>query len=730
MITHNLVLNTGATLIVDVLAPKIFRLRLDTSGRFQPGGLERYRILNLDWPDCRVAINANQEETTTLTTDEAVLAVHTADGAWTLSRPDGAIILQTAAPPRGDDRTGFSLELKLSPDDQLFGFGDETRTCINKRGHKNVMAITNVTSYTPIPFVSCSRGWGLYLNTTWFHRFDAGATDPNCLAFHADRGMLEYFLFAADSPAEALKLYTSVTGPSYVLPKWSYGMTFVCDEREVRARDILYEAYEFRRQGIPCDVIGLEPDWMENHYDYTIDKKWSQKRFHIPFWLKGKNYGTFCSTLHQMGFKLSLWLCCDYDLSEYEEMLIHDGKLPKPMPAEDGDVADDIIKDPHFRPLSMDKLTKTGVPWFEHLKQFVDDGADAFKLDGANQVLYHPDRKWRNGMDDAEMHNLYPVLLAKQMNNGFTEHTSRRVQIFTPSGHAAIQRYAAIWAGDTGGGAKTIPALLNLGLSGQSNVCTDMQIFDLPGIHYGFFQALAQGFSWHMYNQPWFLPPERFAAYKFYANLRNQLTPYIYAAAHQAHQTGLPIMRTMPLAFPQHPEASQCLQQYMFGDAILVSAFTDQVFLPEGDWYDFWTDNIIRGPAWVKAEYPANRGGCLFIKAGAIIPMQEPTAYVGVATPELLTWHIYPGPDTDYTLYEDDGISMKYRDGDIAVTTVTGRATSDGYHVTIQPRRGRYDGMPAIRRHRFVAHSPNAVDIITPAPEQEEAAEATVKLKR
>ncbi|HOG49895.1 MAG TPA: DUF5110 domain-containing protein, partial [Lentisphaeria bacterium] len=108
----------------------------------------------------------------------------------------------------------------------------------------------------------------------------------------------------------------------------------------------------------------------------------------------------------------------------------------------------------------------------------------------------------------------------------------------------------------------------------------------------------------------------------------------------------------------------------------------------------------------------------------------EPTAYVGVATPELLTWHIYPGPDTDYTLYEDDGISMQYRDGDIAVTAVTGRATPDGYHVTIQPRRGCYDDMPAIRRHRFVAHSPNAVDIITPAPEQEEAAEAMVKPRR
>ena len=103
-------------------------------------------------------------------------------------------------------------------------------------------------------------------------------------------------------------------------------------------------------------------------------------------------------------------------------------------------------------PVYFDKLHKPGVPWFEHLKKFVDDGASAFKLDGANQICFHPDRKWKNGMEDYEMHNLYPLLYNKQMSLGFREYTGKRSMIYSAGGYAGIQRYSATWAGDTGGG--------------------------------------------------------------------------------------------------------------------------------------------------------------------------------------------------------------------------------------------------------------------------------------
>jgi len=148
---------------------------------------------------------------------------------------------------------------------------------------------------------------------------------------------------------------------------------------------VLYEAYQFRREDIPCDVIGLEPGWMEKRYDFCVDKRWHPERFHVPHWLPGKSKGGFTAALGNMGFKLSLWLCCDYDLSEYEEQQLGAATdADGPGASEHDD--DDVVKDPHFVPRYMDQITKQGEPWFEHLKQFVDDGAEAFKLDGANQV--------------------------------------------------------------------------------------------------------------------------------------------------------------------------------------------------------------------------------------------------------------------------------------------------------------------------------------------------------
>ena len=271
---------------------------------------------------------------------------------------------------------------------------------------------------------------------------------------------------------------------------------------------------------------------------------------------------------------------------------------------------DDIVKDPHFHPRYFDNVTKLGEPWFEHLKKFVDDGAEAFKLDGSNQICFHPDRKWKNGMDDAEMHNLYPVLLNKQMHKGYAEHTGgKRAMIYSAGGYAGIQQYSATWAGDTGGGAKPLVSGLNHGLSGHSNTSCDMQVWNPEGIHFGFFQPWCQILSWHQYNQPWFLGDRLLEIFKFYARLRYRLIPYFYSAAHTAARTGMPVMRAMPLVAPDDPKSDELLYQYMLGDAFLTCAFSKTLHLPKGMWVDYWTGKIVKGPVDLQCEYPQDRGG-------------------------------------------------------------------------------------------------------------------------
>ncbi|MEI8245701.1 MAG: TIM-barrel domain-containing protein [Lentisphaerota bacterium] len=706
-------LENKKSLRVDFVNPAVFRIRLSEDGKFKESGLNRYGIIKDESPEFKYEC-VQENGSVIIKTSDASLEISEANGAVSLLDSQGRLLVRETAVSKSSDGNGFNVGFGLEQDERLYGLGDIARDRIERRGQKGDVIVKNVACYLPIPFVMSTNGWAVFLNTTWYHHFDAGATDKDILSFSGTAGQLDYYLIAGKNLADILDKYTQITGKPHLLPKWGYGLTYVNDEREVRARDVLNDAYSFRREGIPCDMMGLEPDWMEKHYDYSTDKKWSETRFHIPFWLGKKSSGTFVGALNNMGFKLSLWLCCDYDLSEYEESLV--GHRQEEQHTDLQNLEDDIIKDPHFSPSYMDQITKPGVPWFEHLKKFVDDGADAFKLDGSNQICFHPDRKWKNGMEDAEMHNLYPLIYGKQMSLGYKEHTGKRAMIFTPSGYAGIQQYCASWSGDTGGEAKPLVSLLNHGMSGHSNVCTDMSVKNEAGIHFGFFQTLAQAFSWHHYNQPWFLGTKKQEMYKFYARLRYSLMPYIYSMAHGAARTAMPVMRAMPLAFPDDRKCDAFIYQYMFGQYFLVSAFADTVYLPEGRWVDYWTSKMIQGPVEIPVEYPENRGGALFVKAGAIIPMQEDCDFIGTNTPEKIIWDVFPHGHSSFELFEDDGETYNYLKGETAVTRAVCNMHDKKLEFNISPRKGSYFNMPKHRVHDIVIHlesKPEKVEVDT-----------------
>jgi len=698
---------------IDFISPSVFRIRMNSKNSFPEGGMVKYGIVNAKCQNhgIKKIIKGNRIE---FSSDNAKIIVDKKDGRVQLFGTTGTLLVQNDQPPMPGAEKGFELSFKLGPDERLYGFGDETRDKIQKRGHKNRMVVMNVSSYVPIPFVMSDKGWGVFLNTTMNHSFDAGATVSNQLSFNAEYGYIDYFLIAGKSMPDLLDKYTEITGKPTMLPKWGYGLTFVCDNWGVRARDVLYEAYEFRRQGIPCDVIGLENGhngWMGKYYDYSTEKEWNKENFDIPFWLKGKDYATFPAALKNMDFKLSLWLCCDYDFSEYEEMLLHGGKSGKKIVLESKSLESDLFKDPHFSPVYLDKDHKAGEPWFQHLKKFVDDGASAFKLDGARQICFYPDRKWANGMEDYEMHNLYPLLYSKQMNLGFREHTGRRPMIYTVAGYAGIQRYAATWAGDTGGGPRPLVSLLNHGLSGHSNVCTDMETNTEAGIHFGFFQSLSQLLGWHMYVQPWFLGEKKAAMFKEYAILRYKIIPYIYTMAHLASEKAMPMMRAMPLIYPEDRKCDKFIHQYMFGDAFLVSAFDSTVYLPKGEWIDYWTGKRWQGNQEIPAEFPKDKGGPLFVKAGAIIPTQAVKGSIGTDTPENIVWEIFPKGESKFTLIEDDGESYKYLEGKVARTFLECQESNEDIRITIHPRVGIYDKIPQKRTHGIKLYHPGKLTL-------------------
>ncbi len=620
----------------------------------------------------------------------------------------------------GEDNAGFDIQVALSGNERLFGLGDESRSCIMKRGRTALIKQENVRSYGPIPFVMSSRGWGLLINCTYAHIFDLGQSEPDILHIYSSAGSLDFFVFTGDDMRDALKLYTEVSGRPAMLPKSAYGLTFVMNE-DANARTLLDDALRFKERKIPCDIFGLEPSWMSVHYDDTTEKKWDPGRFSFPSWQPAGYYGSwsFIYNLNKMGYMLSLWLCITYDLFWKEESDTFDDKKQ--------DNTGAAIRDSHFDSgIRMDKVTKKGECWFDHLKKFVDNGAEAFKLDGSSQVIPFPDRLWAGRYTDDEVRNIYPLVYARQMKEGYEDYTGKRAMINTCGAYAGIQQYAATWAGDTGCTPDVLVSLMNFAMCGHSNASFDMTADDITKIHFGFLAPWTQHQGWANWLYPWYLDEKTEDAYRYYAQLRSSLFPYIYSNAHNAYETAFPLLRPLSLVYPDTDRYDHALNEYMFGDSFLVSVFDDHLILPgEDDWYDYFTGIKHGGGTVMDYIPPENRGGALFVKAGSVIVTQDWVQSLRGCSPDRLYIHVYPGKNACFTLYEDDGETRAYEKGGFAFT----RIELEGEELIIRRREGGYTGMKRVTSFNVVLHKDDGALVTHPVTADEhESGDVTVRL--
>ena len=685
--------SNGKLFEIRVIDDGIFRFRTAFNSGFTETLLSRYNILNERGEieaDC-----AENDDSFSVTSNGIGLIVDKHTGSLTVTGTKAPVTFDFDG-FNGKEYTnrGFTINVTLDKDERLFGLGDESRTNIARRGTESRLDIRNIASYGPIPFIMSSNGYGILLNCTYANTFDIGKSDPDKMVIASHKGTIDFYLFVSTSYklTDILNKQSEIAGKPLMMPKSFYGYTFVLNE-QTNAREMLWDCLMFRREGIPCDMVGLEPQWMSKHYDRSINKKFDDDRFYLPGWLPQNQSGpeTFFYSLRQMGFKFSLWLCQDYDLLFEEERQAGElaKKLNKEYTFEGASILDEHLACPNYQ----DWVTKRDEPWFEHLKKFVDNGASAFKLDGAWQVNDHPDRLWGGKYFDDEVHNLYPVLYVKQMMQGFRDYTDgRRAIIYTPCMYAGSQQYCASWAGDTGGGYDTVVAMLNYGLSGHANVTADMEATIPEGIHYGFFMPWVQQLGWRNWNQPWFLGEELESMIRYYAKLRSSLFPYIYSTAYQAATRSIPIARSLSLIYDDHPEYDYVTNCYMFGDSILIGVFDMNITLPEGKWYDYFTGEIYEGGRAIQYKIPEGRGGAMFIKCGSIIPTMEPCDYVEKFKGNKYTLNIYHGNDATFSLYEDDGLTYDYQNGAYATTDISIRNRSKGFDLTVNKRAGSFDG--------------------------------------
>jgi alpha-D-xyloside xylohydrolase len=124
---------------------------------------------------------------------------------------------------------------------------------------------------------------------------------------------------------------------------------------------------------------------------------------------------------------------------------------------------------------------------------------------------------------------------------------------------------------------------------------------------------------------PWAFGDEAVEVTRAFARLKNSLMPYLWGAAVQAHAEGIPVLRAMVLEFPDDRTCAYLDRQYMLGGDLLVApVFCDdgdvEVYVPAGEWTDWWDGGTVRGPGWVRQRHGFGSLP-LLVRPGAVIAL-------------------------------------------------------------------------------------------------------------
>jgi alpha-glucosidase/alpha-D-xyloside xylohydrolase len=543
----------------------------------------------------------------------------------------------------------------------------------DRRGHVDSMVsgqggyeLATHGARVPIQFLIGTGGWGLIVHAP-FGAFDLSGDKGRLRAFKQDAALtLDVFVIAADQPAEILREYAKITGLPEMPPMWSFG--YQQSHRTLDAPEqILAEAQTFREKNLPCDAMiylgtGFCPNgWNTNNGEFS----WNARAFPDP--------GKAIEQLHRDHFKVVPHIVLE---GHRLTGTVNDACSATPLPS--GRTPDG--KWPPDRQVSC--------YWPFH-KPLVDLGVDGW---------------WPDQGDDLDP----PSRLARirmYYEGQQTYRPNQRVYALHRNGYAGMQRYAAfLWSGDVLSKWETlkthVPVGINTGLSGIPFWGTDIGGFvpteEYTGELYArWFQFAAfcplfrsHGRDWKL-HRPWgwdtgeigypetpsYHPrpedirnPAIEPICKKYLELRYRLMPYIYSAAKETCETGLPMIRALWLHYPDDPVAVARGDEYLFGRDLLVAPVVEKgavsrtLYLPRGTWYDFWTNEKQEGGREIVRGVDLDTLP-LYVRAGAVLPLGPIKQYTSEVVDGQLTLTVFPGADGDCSHYEDDGESFDFRNG-------------------------------------------------------------------
>jgi alpha-D-xyloside xylohydrolase len=549
------------------------------------------------------------------------------------------------------------ISLALESGESVFGLGEKFGR-LDKRGqlveswNRDATGVNAELSYKNVPFAWSPRGWGVFVHTTArvFHGVGYPPWSHRSYVIKLDDPTLDLFLIFGDYPAEMLEKYSWLTGRTELPPRWSYG-TWMSRAFYQTADEIMDVARQLRLHRIPCDVLTLDGRaWhkAETRFDFT----WDAERYPEP--------AVFVQGLRALNYRLCLWeysylstlnplytelAARKFFLQTAEgETYVHRW-LPPPN--------DRLI--PHLQPSGLlDFTNPEAYVWFRDMHRgLFEMGVSVMKTDYGEAV---PEEVvGYNGDTGKRLHNIYTLLYNRCTFEASQRYGDREGIVWGRSSWAGGQRYPVQWGGDPQGDweglAASIRGGLSWGMSGGAFYAHDIGGFygaqpdssllgtgmPDPELYIRWAQAgiMSSHTRFHGTSprEPWYYGEQAEEIVRRWLAWRYQLIPYLQGCALEASQSGMPVMRSMVLAFPEERLAWQFEQQYMLGPSLLVAPVLQtggkvRFYLPAGNWYDIWNQTWVQGPGLFEWTVPLDHIP-VFGREGTLLPLGPAVQHTG-----------------------------------------------------------------------------------------------------
>lgn len=695
--TAEVLFSDNTRLSIDFYGENIFRFFKDNTGGIirNPEAKPEADIL-VDSPRAKTGqiILTDNDGEIAISTSKVKISFDKQTSLFKLVRLSDNYVVAESVSPLELSSKNVSISLKEREDEYFYGGGVQN----GRFSHKGkIIAIENTNNWTdggvasPTPFYWSTAGYGVMWHTFAMGKYDFGATESNTVRLTHNTNYIDVFFMVNDSPVALFNDFYQLTGYPVLIPKFGfYEGHLNAYNRDYWKEDkdgILFEdGKKYKESQKDNGGIKESLNGEKDNYQFSaravIDR---YEAYDMPLgWLLpndgyGAGYGqtetldgniqnlkSLTDYAHKKGVEIGLWTQSDLHPKEGVSALLQR----------------DIVKE--VRDAGV-RVLKTDVAWV---------GAGySFGLNGVADVGH---------------------IMPYYGNNA-------RPFIISLDGWAGTQRYAGIWSGDQTGGNWEyirfhIPTYIGSGLSGQPNICSDMDgIFGGKNV-----PVNVRDFQWKTFTPmqlnmdgwgsnpkyPHILGEPATSINRWYLKMKSELMPYAYSIAKEAVD-GKPMVRAMFLDYPnKYTLGTATRYQFLYGPYILVSPIyqetqadekgndiRDGIYLPEGEWVDYFTGDVYTGGRIINNYDSPLWKLPFFVKRGAIIPLCNPNNNVSQIDNTQRIYEVYPYGDSMFTEYDDDGITEEYKFGRGATTLITQKLENDKAVVTIAATEGDFNGM-------------------------------------